>query len=158
MKTSWDNSNEKKIRLGTMGERVVGNYFSQRGSCVVYPIDPYDSTKDMTIDGEKTEVKTQIPFINERAMTIDSSQLAKCRNVSQLYFVTLQSPQPRFIDSTTQGWVFSVDPTRFNAIVHTTTKSSMSRLLIKFDDPAVTRLFQVDPQDLITMMKYNTGN
>jgi hypothetical protein len=80
---------QKKV-LGDIGEKIVGNYMSRIGRTVEMSTDPFDSEKDMKVNGVSLEVKTQVPFCLENSFTIRKNQLNKCLNVD--YFVIVQAP------------------------------------------------------------------
>jgi hypothetical protein len=146
---------EKKTRLGKMGEICVGNWASAQGKVVTHSIDPYDSQKDLIIDGVTVEVKTQTPYINEMAFSIRPNQLRKCREVDELYFVALPSPQARFAYGG-QCWVYRVDPKTF---IHREiyTRGGMKMILIDIKQTAVTPVTEIDPGDVALMMQYSTA-
>lgn len=146
---------EKKTRLGKMGEICVGNWASTQGKVVIHAIDPYDSQKDLVIDGISVEVKTQTPYINEMAFSIRPNQIRKCREVGELYFVALPSPQARFAYDG-QCWVYKVDPKTF---VHreTVTRGGKTMILIDIKQPAVVPVVEISPEDVNLMMKYSTA-
>ena len=89
MATKKLTNDDKRLRLGKMGEISIGNYLTEQGHKVIYSIDPYDNTGDMYVDGELAEVKTQVPWISKASFTIRSNQLKKCRTVKRLYIVAL---------------------------------------------------------------------
>ena len=80
----------KRKVLGDIGEKIVGNYMSRIGRAVEMSSDPFDSEKDMKVNGVSLEVKTQVPYCLEKSFTIRSNQLNKCLNVD--YFVIVQAP------------------------------------------------------------------
>lgn len=80
---------EKRNCLGRLGEQIVGNYYSQRNHSVVYPLDLFDSAKDVLVDKFKLEVKTMVPLISQDAFTFRVSQLQKCKNSDAVYFVSV---------------------------------------------------------------------
>ena len=103
-----------KYQIGLDGERVVMAYYSQLGKKVEKSSDEYDSVKDMTIDGIKTEVKTQTLYrafpsvggVTQPAFTVDiatdvgkiySNQLNKCMNVEKLIFVRRSSSNDPYV-------------------------------------------------------------
>jgi hypothetical protein len=148
-------SEEKKLRLGKMGEICVGNWASMNGSVVTHAIDPYDSKKDLIIDGATVEVKTQTPYILENGFTIRANQINKCRNVDVLYFVSLPSPHARFINPD-QGWVYVVDPKTFK-YREIITRAGNKMLIIDIKQDAVAPLFKIDPAEIAQMMVYHSG-
>jgi hypothetical protein len=146
---------EKKLRLGKMGEICVGNWASTHGKVVIHSIDPFDRQKDLVIDGKKVEVKTQIPYIIENSFTISPYHLHKCRYVDELYFVALPSPNPRF-SYDGQGWIYHVDPKLFT--YREVVKRNDERVfLIDMKQSAVIRVKEIDQGDIDQMMKYSVG-
>jgi hypothetical protein len=83
-------SDYRRKILGDIGEKIVNNYMSAIGRTVEMSTDPFDSTKDMKVNGVSLEVKTQVPYCLERSFTIRKNQLNKCLNVD--YFVIVQAP------------------------------------------------------------------
>lgn len=81
----------KMNQLGMAGEKLVSSYFRSLGHTVEESLSTYDSVKDMIVDGETCEVKTQQPFHIENAFTMKENQLTKCRNVAKLVFVEAPS-------------------------------------------------------------------
>ena len=81
---------DNKQILGTIGEKIVANYMSRIGRIVEVATDPFDSTKDMKVNGKSLEVKTQVPFCTKKGFSIKPNQLPKCLNAD--YFVIVQAP------------------------------------------------------------------
>ncbi len=80
---------QRKV-LGDIGEKIVGNYMSRIGRTVEMSTDPFDSEKDMIVNGKPLEVKTQVPYCLEKSFTIRKNQLNKC--LSADHFVIVQAP------------------------------------------------------------------
>lgn len=83
--------NDKKTKTGELGERLVARYYRANGHNVEESLNLFDHTKDMTIDEETCEVKTQIPWIKEDSFTIKENQVKKCLSVDRLIFVETPS-------------------------------------------------------------------
>lgn len=83
------NTTQMNEALGKTGEHIVKKVFIEEGHTVVMSDDPYDSIKDMTIDGQTVEVKTQMRYVIRNAFTIEKKQLKKCMNVDILLFVNV---------------------------------------------------------------------
>ena len=76
------------VELGFIGEQIVFNVLKEKFNAeVVFSEDPWDSEKDMTINGVKCEVKTQIPFITQKSFAVKESQHKKCAEAEVLIFV-----------------------------------------------------------------------
>ena len=83
--------NDKRTKTGDLGERLVAKYYRDLGHKVDESLNLFDRFKDMSIDDESCEVKTQIPWIKENAFTIQESQVKKCLSVDRLIFVETPS-------------------------------------------------------------------
>ena len=84
----------KMTMLGNAGEKVVEEYFRDKGHVVSSSTSIYDSIKDLMVDDKYTvEVKTQQLFHVENAFSIKPDQLLKCLNVDYLIFVETPSFQ-----------------------------------------------------------------
>lgn len=76
--------------LGEIGEELVYTYMVSRGNDVELSKNPYDSTKDITVNGEFVEVKTQTrlrPPLNTFSTERKPTNLLKCMKVKFLIFV-----------------------------------------------------------------------
>ena len=147
---------DKKTRLGKMGEICVGNYLTRIGHKVIYSIDPYDSSKDLIVDDQRVEVKTQIPYINQRSFTIRKNQLEKCRSVDALFFVALPSNKNSVRFSyPNQGSIFLVNPKMFEYTEELTSDNNL-KLLIRMDQPSVVFVEKISDEDIRLMMKYTS--
>jgi len=82
----------KMSMLGNAGEKIVEEYFREKGHAVASSTSIYDSIKDLTVNDKYTiEVKTQQLFHTANAFTIKPDQLLKCLNVDILIFVETPS-------------------------------------------------------------------
>jgi hypothetical protein len=81
----------KKTKTGDLGEKLVARFYRNQGHDVEESLNLFDFEKDMTIDGETCEVKTQMPWIKENAFSIREQQVKKCMNVDRLIFVETPS-------------------------------------------------------------------
>jgi aspartyl/asparaginyl-tRNA synthetase len=82
---------DMKVKTGTLGEKLVAKYFRDIGHKVDESLDLYDRIKDMTIDDELCEVKTQQRWHSENAFSIGHNQLNKCKSVDRLIIVETPS-------------------------------------------------------------------
>jgi hypothetical protein len=140
--------------LGRMGEKVVSNYFAKRGVMVEQAVNHFDHTKDLTADGKTIEVKTQVPFILEKAFTFKENQLTKCRNVDELYFVAIPAPRHHFEH---EGWLFRVDPKKFKTRTRMT-KDGRKMVLIDIYQEAVKPVEKMADEVIKDMMKYTVSD
>jgi hypothetical protein len=104
-KKEWVATN--KILLGLLGERIVARYLRSRGHAVEESLDMFDSEKDLLCDGNKVEVKTQVPIVVEDSFGVDPRQLPKLRESHRVYWVSV--PLQKSSDELA-GAVFEMDP------------------------------------------------
>jgi len=79
----------KKVMLGMVGERIVAHLLRKQGHMVEESLDPFDMQKDMLLDGNQIEVKTQVPFMMEDSFGVHPSQLKKMVSSHRVYFVSV---------------------------------------------------------------------
>jgi hypothetical protein len=97
----------RKILLGMIGERIVASYLRKRGHEVEESLNVFDTEKDMLVDGNKVEVKTQVPIVIEDSFGITPSQKAKIMGSHRVYFLSV--PLQRTEDDL-EGTIFEMDP------------------------------------------------
>jgi hypothetical protein len=180
---------EKIERIGQVGEKIVRNYLNKlKGVSVEDSTNLYDSKKDLTIEVEvdedelddesasirtfyrneegvllevKTaEIKTCTPYFTENLVSFNKNQLDKCRNVDDLYFVTM--PSIRF-SREYSGWILRVEPKTFVAKPYSKKDSSKRdgvrhMIGIKIDQPAVTKLRKLYKSELRDLLAFSTEN
>ena len=81
----------RKQVLGFLGERVVAKIHNTQH--VALSPDQYDREKDMVINGQTVEVKTQKPWLLQDCFTVRPAQIPKCRGVDRLVFVDMDSSE-----------------------------------------------------------------
>jgi len=144
---------QKMDALGRMGEKIIVNHLSKQGLTVEESIDPYDRYKDLIADGKTVEVKTQVPFIMERAFTIKENQLPKCRSVDYLYFVCVPAPSKSF---KWEGWIFKADPQQFKTRTRKT-KDGRTMVLIDIEQDALEPVEKLTDQHIEQLKKYTVS-
>ena len=80
---------QRILKLGNLGENVLGNFCIRNNKNVVMSESQYDKVKDMYIDGVEAEVKTLTRIINKSSFFLANNQLNKCLNVERLFFVEI---------------------------------------------------------------------
>lgn len=138
-----------QVALGQAGENLVEMLLKEDGRRVVISPDPYDSQKDMIVDGNlSVEVKTQVPFIKENAITFRPNQLQKCISAHEVYFVLIDAPKHTYHYS---GWVLKAsEPSRL-LWRNYTTKDGRDMTLIDIDQKAL-ELWKRIPKNHLQMM------
>lgn len=148
------NTSEKMNELGLIGEKIVINYLSSIGCKIEQSIDKYDSTKDLIADNKTVEVKTQVPFIMENALTFLPSQLKKCKNVDRLFFVTVPANSKEYKWS---GWLFEVDPKNFKTR-EKITKDGRKMILVNIEQEAVTPIHELKSDYIKELKRYKVSD
>lgn len=82
---------QKKMKTGDLGEKLVAKYYRNIGSSVEESLDLFDYEKDMMINNQSCEVKTQQRWHLQRAFTIKPNQVKKCEDVDLLVIVETPS-------------------------------------------------------------------
>ena len=140
---------DNKQILGTIGEKIVANYMSRIGRIVEVATDPFDSTKDMKVNGKSLEVKTQVPYIIKKGFTIKPNQLQKCLNAD--HFVIVQAPCTHLdeaaILSIRKGFKYEL----------TKMKNGDERYLIPWDQEAVVKKMDIVGEEKELLRKYSTN-
>ena len=146
-----NNSNENSVILGQIGEKIVSNLLCRLGHVVQESIDPFDSQKDMTSDDKLIEVKTQQPFVLKNSFSFKLNQLRKCRNVDELYFVSI----PPLMNKKYKwgGWIFKVNPKEFVTTIYTT-KHGLEMILIKIEQESVQPFYKMTNEECNELCKY----
>ena len=99
----------QKILLGMIGERLVAHELRKRGHVVEESLNVFDIDKDMMVDGEPCEVKTQVPFMIEDSFGVSPNQIPKIMRCHRVYFVTV----PLLRQDELEGCIFELDPHSF---------------------------------------------
>jgi hypothetical protein len=140
---------DNKQILGTIGEKIVANYMSRIGRIVEVATDPFDSTKDMKVNGKSLEVKTQVPYIIKKGFTLKKNQLNKCLNAD--YFVIVQAPCTKLDEATLwkikKGFKYEL----------TKMKNGDERYLIPRDQEAVVKKMDIVGEEKELLRKYSTN-
>jgi len=141
----------KNDKLGQIGERIVANHLSKQGKCIEFSTDLYDREKDFLADGRKIEVKTQVPFISKKSFTFKPSQFIKCRTVDDWYVVAIQA---NFHACDFVNKIYHVTPKSFLYEEYEIRSDRRKMILIPINQPAVTFVADIRPEDLKELLKY----
>jgi len=97
----------KRVLLGMLGEKIVAKHFRDSGHQVEESLNVFDSDKDMIIDGNNVEVKTNAPLIYYDSFSFANGQYNKIMNSHRVYWVSvpLQTQEDQFA-----GCIFEMDP------------------------------------------------
>lgn len=129
-----------------LGEKIVAKHFRDSGHQVEESLNVFDSDKDMIIDGNNVEVKTNAPLIYYDSFSFPKGQYNKIMNSYRVYWVSvpLQTQEDPFA-----GCIFEMDPKV--AKLHTITFNSGQttiglrrqqegmRVIYKIEDPVLLK-------------------
>ena len=140
---------DNKVNLGEIGEKIVANYMNKQGRIVEQSLDPFDSQKDMKIDGKSLEVKTQVPYVLLKCFTLEKTQLKKCLNAE--YFVFVQAP----CEYWNEAAIYQVE----GGFKYGTNrmKNGDERVTIPINQPAINKLCPIDGHDKEILRRYATN-
>lgn len=90
-----------------LGEKIVAKHFRDSGHQVEESLNVFDQDKDMIIDGNNVEVKTNAPLIYYDSFSFPKGQYNKIMNSYRVYWVSvpLQTQEDQFA-----GCIFEMDP------------------------------------------------
>lgn len=141
------------VHLGRAGEVIFGNYMSGQGKMVVYSVNQYDNQKDMKIDGESYEVKTQVPFVLENAFTVKENQLRKLKTANHTVFISVPNKErPHWSD----GKVYMIDSSRIDDVIRRR-KTKDGRQMILLPISEMSELFTINEDETILLQKYSVS-
>ena len=138
---------DRKAVLGTIGEKIVSNYYSRAGNIVEHSIDPFDSHKDLLVEVERVEVKTQTRYYTKDCFTLKTNQLKKCMNG----FYIVECPTSASPESS----LYKVD----KGFRYTTglMNNGDVRYEIKRLQPAVKKLTDIEGKEKMLLRRYSTN-
>lgn len=146
-------NSDKTDKLGQVGEKIIRNTFSDLGYKITDSIDIFDSKKDFHAvkRGKKitVETKTEVPFVEKCALSIEEKQRKKCWNVDKLVFVAVP-PNVKFKYA---GYIYEVDAKK--AIIQKyRTRKGKKMILFPFEQKAVKVIRKLTRKELIELKKY----
>jgi len=145
----------KKIMLGMVGERIVAHFLRKQGHTIEEALDPFDSEKDMLMDGSKIEVKTQVPFLVEDSFGVSPNQLPKLRGNHRVYFVSV--PPNKNVDPNA-GCIYELDSTDAFKCHRRTLGSGREVLCIPRNQIAMKIIGKIEDESLLnTLVKLSTS-
>ena len=146
----------KKVLLGLIGERIVAKVLRDNGHTVDESLDPFDSEKDMSVDGQRVEVKTQVHVVIEDSFGILRSQLKKIMGSHRVYFVSVP-PARQLNQDDLMGGVFELDPSQ-EFKMHRTLLGDREVLCIPRRQSAMRMIHQVADETLLARMQELTSS
>jgi hypothetical protein len=139
----------KKVLLGMLGEKIVAKHFRDNGHQVDESLNVFDSDKDMIIDGNNVEVKTNAPLIYFDSFSIPKGQYNKIMNSHRVYWVSvpLQTKDDQF-----SGCIFEMDPKI--AKLHTITfNSGQTTIGLKRQQEGMKIIHRIEDRSLLNHLR-----
>lgn len=90
-----------------LGEKIVAKYLRDQGKLVEESLDVFDSEKDMIVDGNNVEVKTQAPLFYYDSFGVNLNQVKKLENSYRVYWLSVPLSTK---DDQYSGCLFEMDP------------------------------------------------
>jgi hypothetical protein len=145
----------KKVMLGMVGERIVAYFLRKQGHDIEESLDPFDSEKDMLMDGQRIEVKTQVPFLVEDSFGLHPGQLKKLRGNHRAYFVSV--PPSKNVDPNA-GCIYELDTTVEFKCHRRVVANGREVLCIPRNQSAMKIIGKIEDESLLdTLVKLSTS-
>lgn len=143
-------SDFRNKELGTLGEKIIANYFNSIGIQAILSENPFDTEKDLTVGGKNVEVKTLVPMIKDKAFMVKNNQINKIRCSHRVYFIAVPLSK---LDNLYGGRVYELNPK--NMI---TTRSCIDHLAddntcIPIHQDAMRHIHTITNKDTLKYMK-----
>jgi len=135
----------KKTLLGILGEKIVAKYLRDCGHSVNESLYMFDSTKDLDVDGEMVEVKTQVPFLIYDSFAVSINQMNKIQNSHRVYWVSVP---PSKVNDVMSGFVFEMDPKVATSFMHRL-KTGREVMCFKRNQEGMKIVYQIKDQKLL---------
>jgi hypothetical protein len=141
----------RKILLGVIGERIVASILRKQGMSVEESLNVFDTEKDMLVDGNRVEVKTQVPIMIEDSFGVTMSQKNKIMNSHRVYFVSVP---PQKNQDPLAGSIFEMDPGNPQLKAHKwRTYSGREMLCFPRRQPAMKLIHQITDEVILQQLK-----
>lgn len=159
---------EKEIKrritiYGAIGENSIRDFIESNFENAVVTLSPdkFDREKDMTIsgtdgkfDGEKIEVKTQVPYLKENLLTVHPNQIPKILGADGVFFINV--PNNKFHDKYAGAIFFCRKPAELvNDFYEYVPAFGKSMVGIKRDNPKLEIVGHLK-EDVIKTLKSNS--
>ena len=142
-------NHEEMTKLGELGEWVAYKVLTENYNADVKMSDSqWDSEKDMTINGAKCEVKTQIPFITENSFAVKQSQWKKCAEAEVLIFVEVPYRNRYGVNESINVWLSKRDERKGKR-----RRTKDDRDMIMYSKEQMTKIATVDDTKLCRHME-----
>lgn len=141
----------RKILLGVIGERIVASILRKQGMVVEESLNVFDTEKDMLVDDNRVEVKTQVPIMIEDSFGVTMNQKNKIMNSHRVYFVSVP---PQRNQDPLAGSIFEMDPGNPQLKAHKwRTHSGREMLCFPRRQPAMKLIHQITDEVVLQQLK-----
>ena len=138
---------DRKAVLGQIGEKIVSNYYSRAGNIVEHSIHPFDRHKDLLVDGEKVEVKTQTRYVTKDCFTLKLNQIKKCMNGYHIVECPTTASNESALYKVDKGFRYSTGHMNNGDV----------RYEIPRKQPAVKKLTDIEGKEKMLLKQYSTN-
>jgi hypothetical protein len=139
----------KKLLLGALGERIVAKYLRDKGHNVNESLYMFDSDKDLEVDGEHVEIKTQVPFLVYDSFAVSLNQMNKIQKSSKVYWVSLP---PTKVNDILAGFIFEMDPKIATSFLHRL-KNGREIMCFKRNQDGMKVVYQIKDKKLLNHLQ-----
>lgn len=143
-------SDFKNKELGTLGEKIIANYFNSMGIISILSENPFDSEKDLLIAGKNVEVKTLVPMIKDKSFMIKRNQLNKIKNSYRTYFIAVPLNK---LNNPYSGKVYELDPTKMTTVDSLTEHLIADNICIPINQDAMRHIHTITNKHTLDYMK-----
>lgn len=143
--------------FGDIGERIIANLKSSQGFIIELSLDPYDTKKDLRVNGLAAEIKTQAPYITKQLFTFAANQEYKIKNADLVYFIA----SPTKFGTIPFSWMGniyeSIEPNKLTILMSQAQQGKQMRAVHK-NDPYLHLIHTIkDPKTLDLLRQYSSS-
>ena len=114
---------------------------------VEHSIDPFDRHKDLLVDGEKVEVKTQTRYVTKDCFTLKLNQIKKCMNGYHIVECPTTASNESALYKVDKGFRYNTGHMNNGDV----------RYEIPRKQPAVKKLTDIEGKEKMLLRKYSTN-
>lgn len=139
----------KNIMLGILGEKIVAKLLRDQGHTVNESLYMFDSIKDLDVNGEPVEVKTQVPLLIHDSFAVSLNQMNKIQKSNKVYWVSVP---PTKINDVYSGFVFEMDPNIASSFLFKL-KNGREIMCFKRNQPGMKIVHQIKDKKLLNHLQ-----
>lgn len=139
----------KRLLLGILGEKIVAKLLREQGHVVNESLYMFDSTKDLEVNGETVEVKTQVPLLIHDSFAVSLNQMNKIQKSNKVYWVSVP---PTKINDVFSGFIFEMDPKIASSFLYRL-KNGKEIMCFKRNQPGMKIVYQIKDKKLLNHLQ-----